>query len=156
MEQTFTDLYNERRRQGERGLPGFVLWAFLETTAGIAREHILLPSQGEPMNYIFTYPRSAVVISTLLVLPLMVLELVNRGAYQEGFPTPLFGVLWLLPMVFIVVLAPVVQRMRTGESLLAHPTSLILRVIILAVITWLWITILADQMPCFMGVQNCD
>ena len=32
MEQTFNDLYNERKRQTERGLLGFVLWTFIETT----------------------------------------------------------------------------------------------------------------------------
>lgn len=33
------------------------------------------------------------IISTLLVLPFMILEWVNRRAYQEGYPFQLFGIL---------------------------------------------------------------
>ncbi len=42
MEQTFNDLCNERKRQTEQGLFGFVLWTFVETALGIVQEHILL------------------------------------------------------------------------------------------------------------------
>jgi hypothetical protein len=28
--------------------------------------------------------------------------------------------------------------------------------IVLGVIAWFWIAILTDQMPCFLGVPNCD
>src|SRR6185503_21005307 len=38
MEQTFNDLYRERIK-AERGLLTFVLWIFLETSAGIIREN---------------------------------------------------------------------------------------------------------------------
>ena len=40
MEQTFNDLYNERKQQAERGLFGFVLWMFVETAIGIVQEHL--------------------------------------------------------------------------------------------------------------------
>src|SRR5688572_25451404 len=41
MEQTFTDLCHERKRRTERGWFGFVLWIFVDTAIGIARERSL-------------------------------------------------------------------------------------------------------------------
>ncbi len=50
MEQTFSDLCNERKQQAEGGLFGFVLWMFVETAIGIIKEHILLITQGDSMK----------------------------------------------------------------------------------------------------------
>jgi hypothetical protein len=36
------------------------------------------------------------------------------------------------------------------------PIILLLSVLLLFIIAWLWITIIIDQMPCFVGVENCD
>ena len=52
MEQTFNDLYNERKRQTERGLFKFVLWMFVETAVGITREYILIITHGDYMKNI--------------------------------------------------------------------------------------------------------
>lgn len=68
----------------------------------------------------------------------------------------LYGTLWLLPMAFIAISAPMVQEVRAGRSLLANPHGLLLRVPFLALIAFLWGGILIDQMPCFLGVPNCD
>ena len=35
MEQSFNDLYKERKREKKQGLFSFVLWMFIETFAGI-------------------------------------------------------------------------------------------------------------------------
>jgi hypothetical protein len=48
MEQTFHDLYQERQTKG--GWFGFMLWTFVETTAGILKEYILLITQGDYMK----------------------------------------------------------------------------------------------------------
>jgi hypothetical protein len=69
MEQTFSDLYNERRRQTERGLFGFVLWTFVETAIGIVQEHIFLIKEMNPMKNILTDLRLPAIISFLIVLP---------------------------------------------------------------------------------------
>jgi hypothetical protein len=39
---------------------------------------------------------------------------------------------------------------------MANPINLLLRVAFLALIAWMWGGILIDQMPCFLGVPNCD
>ena len=108
------------------------------------------------MQTILTNLRSPALISLLIVLPFMILELVNRRNFNEGFPFPLFGFLWVLPIIFIVTLTPIVQTVRTGNSVMAKPISLLLRVALLLFIAWFWFGIVIDQMPCFLGVPNCD
>jgi len=70
MEQTFNDLYKERKHQTSRGLSGFVLWIFIETAIGIVREHLLLLIEGDVMKTILANPRLAAITSFILSLPL--------------------------------------------------------------------------------------
>jgi hypothetical protein len=155
MEQTFQDLWNEKRQRKKEWF-GFVLWTFVETAIGIFRERLLLIIEGDLMQTILTNLRSPALISLLLVLPFMILELVNRRNFNEGFPIPLFVFMWLLPMLFILTVMPIVRNLRAGNSILANPVFLLLRVVFLAIIVWMWFGILIDQMPCFLGVPNCD
>ena len=156
MEQTFNDLYNDQKRLTNRGFFSFVIWMFVEITLGIIKENILLLTQGNAMRNILTNLRSPSIISFLLVFPFMILELVHRRNFSESFPITLFGLMWLLPMIFIVILKPMVRNVRAGNSLIAHPINLVIRVTFLVLITILWAGILIDQMPCFLGVPNCD
>ena len=155
MEQTFQDLWNEKR-QTKKELFGFVLWMFIETAIGIFREHLLLISPGDVMQTILKTSGSSALISFLLILPFMIMEVVNRRNFNEGFPVPLFVMMWLLPMLFILIGMPIVRSLRTGNSLLANSLILMVRVIFLALLAWMWLGILIDQMPCFLGVPNCD
>jgi hypothetical protein len=129
---------------------------FIETATGITREYILLITQGDAMNPIFANLRSPALISLLLVLPFMILELVNRRTFNEGFPIPLFVIMWVLPILFIATLMPIVRNVRAGNSIIASPVNLLIRIVILAFIAWMWTGLLIDQMPCFLGVPNCD
>jgi len=215
MEQTFNDLYNERKRQTERGLFSFVFWMFVETAVGIVREHVLLITEGVTMKTMLANPRSAAVISFILcspaaiillldainvnqnfwplpispeivlpgallllpvglivsgapirlpaiisfliMLPFMILEVINRrNFHEEGFPFVLFGFLWLLSAVFIAILMPIVRNIRAGNNIMANPVFLFLRVVFLVIIAWEWGALVIDQLPCFLGVPNCD
>lgn len=102
--------------------------------------------------------RSAALISFLLVLPFAILESLNQTMTEMNAPGlfVLFGLLWLLPMAFIVTLMPMVRNLRAGHSLMANPINLLLRVSLLALIAMMGAGLLIDQMPCFMGVPNCD
>ncbi len=103
-------------------------------------------------------PRMAALISFILVLPFAILEsLFNSVNRQNAFGLiVLFGLLWLLSMAFIVILAPIVRTLRAGNNIMAHPTNLLFRVAFLALIAIIWAGILIDQLPCFLGVPNCD
>ncbi len=158
MEQTFNDLCNEGKQQTERRLFGFVLWMFVETARGIGKEHVILITQGDTMKTITTDLRSAAIISFILVLPFAILEALNNTITKQNAPVLilLFGVLWLLPTAFIVILAPVVRTVRAGNSILANPIKLLFSVAFLALIATIWGWGFMDQLPCFLGVPNCD
>ena len=83
-----------------------------------------------------------VLVGTAVALPLAVMELWNRRGYGEGFPFFLFGLLWLLPAAVTFVVA--------------RPWSLLLRVGLLLALGAAWGAIFLDQLPCFLGVPNCD
>ena len=58
MEQTFNDLYRERHEAGS-GLFGFVIWAFVDTLAGIIKENMIfmmprLRKHGVVIIYVIT------------------------------------------------------------------------------------------------------
>lgn len=94
-------------------------------------------------------------ISTVLVLPFMILQLVNKRA-ADGFPLVLFALMWLLPFTFVLIPLPIPQKPGAEKKRRINPLTLIPRVAILILIAWFWIGLLADQMPCFLGVPNCD
>jgi hypothetical protein len=155
MEQTFQDLYRERR-EGRQRLFGFVLWTFLETLGGIIEEYVLQIRQGDIMQALLTTLRIPAIVSFILVLPFMIMEVINRRNFNEGFPIPLFVIMWLLPILFILTGMPIVRNINGGNSLLANSILLVVRVTFLAFLAWMWVGILIDQMPCFLGVPNCD
>ncbi len=176
MEQTFNDLWNERKRGTERGLSGFVLWMFVETAAGIFKEQVLSITEGDAMQNIFTNPRSAAIVSLLLSLPgaillsLLVLGIeLPLGPLKPLLTTPdpvqpdvvgslivLVFVLLLPAAAFIINLAPIRRSVRAGNSLTANPVNLLLAVAILFIITMFVGGIIVDQYPCWIGVPNCD
>ena len=84
----------------------------------------------------------AALISFVLVLPFAILESLNNPITRQNAPglILLFGVLWLLPTAFIVILVPVVRAFRAGrrhsgtsDEFLAQSSALIL-------IAWFWET----------------
>ncbi len=79
MQQTFNDLYRER--QTKHGWFGFMLWTFIETALGIVREHVLLITEGVKMNNVPVIPRSAALLSSIL---LAVAFIVAPAIYSVG------------------------------------------------------------------------
>ena len=96
------------------------------------------------------------IISSLLVIPFMILELANRWSYPGGFPIVLFGIMWLLPFVFILVLVLILRSLPRGSRSIAYVLGLLPGIVILIPLACLWVGLVLDQMPCFLGVSNCD
>lgn len=94
--------------------------------------------------------------SSVLVLPFMILELVNRRDFPNGFPIPLFGFMWLMAVAFIVILMPILRSRQATHQTVPSSLSVLARIALLILIAWLWIGLVIDQMPCFLGVPNCD
>lgn len=114
----------------------------------LIKQHILSSS---PRNL-----KAPAIIGAVLVLPFMILELVNGGGIHGNFPIPLFGFMWLLPVSFVVILMSIVRSRPAGNRSMPNPVSLLSKVALLILIAWLWVSLVVDQMPCFLGVPNCD
>jgi hypothetical protein len=155
MEQTFHDLYKERRAEGTWFR--FILWTFAETGMGIFREHVLLITEGATMKTMIANPRLAPMISFILcVLPFMILEWATRSDAPRSDASPmLWVVLWLLSTGSMAALMLIVQSLRAGNRILANPLSLLPGIILFAVLAWLWGALVIDQMPCFLGGSGC-
>ena len=66
-------------------------------------------------------------------------------------------VLLSLPVVAgIIAGRPIVNTLRAGGSLFAHPINLIIVVFMSATFAIGFASFIIDQWPCFIGVPNCD
>ena len=118
MEQTFSDLYGER--QAKPGWFRFVLWTFIETAVGIVREHVQSINEGGSMKNTVAYPRSAVLLSSILlavtfiVAPLLYFTGNLRdalGPLSYDVADFLYGPVWAASLISVVF----VLRERIGE-----------------------------------------
>lgn len=100
--------------------------------------------------------KTAAIGSLVLVLPFVILELVNGRDFPYNFPIPLFGFMWLLALSFIVILLPILRSQQTRNETVASSFGLLPRIALLVLIAWIWLSLVLDQMPCFLGVPNCD
>lgn len=99
---------------------------------------------------------TAAAISAVVVIPFAILEWMNTQGFQNGVPIALFGFLWLLTIAFIVILVPMLRTASAGKGIAANPAFFAPRIVMLLLIAWMWISVVVDQMPCFLGVPNCD
>src|SRR5688572_33482604 len=97
--------------------------------------------------------RSAAVFSLFLVLPLLFLELfLNRSTNWGTGSLVLYGTLYVLAAGFVLALTVVVRNVRTKDNM----PGLIAGALAFVVLAFVWGTLVVDQMPCFLGVPNCD
>src|SRR5688500_12387958 len=96
--------------------------------------------------------RLAAILAAIPLVPLAILELLNQGLTRENAVGVLllFAFLWLLPAAALVVLIPIVRGVRTSRA------KLVLCITFALALVLVWGSLLADQMPCFLGVPNCD
>jgi hypothetical protein len=109
MEQTFHDLYQERQTKPDRF--GFVLWMFVETAAGIVREHVLSIIKGDSVKNTLVYPRATALISAILLAVAFIVApfiyLVGNlrdalGPFSYDLADFLYGPVWGASIVSIV------------------------------------------------------
>jgi hypothetical protein len=128
MQQTFDDLYKERKQQTGREQFGFVLWMFIETAIGILREHVLLIKEMNPMNNTLTNLRLSAIIGFLIILPFILLEftfvMIKRSTFdlRDALDSIItFGILWLGVAAILLILIPLVRNLwREGKDIVAN------------------------------------
>ena len=110
-------------------------------------------TKSTPSNFI-----SAALISLILVLPFAILEALHHPITQQNAVglLCLFGLLWLLPTIFILILVPIPRTVPAGDGAPVSRLNLLFRVAFLVLIAMLWGGLVIDQIPCFLGVANCD
>ncbi len=99
-------------------------------------------------------PMLALLASAAVVAPLVLLELRNQAASRVDFPAALFAMLWLLPTAFFLVAIPAVRSPRF--EVWSSPLTLLWRAAAMGLLALAWASLLRDQLPCFLGVPNCD
>ena len=114
---------------------------------------ILLSVATTTMHTIATHFRSAAFVSLLFVLPFALLESLHTTLTRQNARglALLFGFLWLLSLGFVLGTMLIVRNART-----AHPVKLLLGAAVVLALAATWASLVADQMPCFLGVPNCD
>ncbi|HUG34605.1 MAG TPA: hypothetical protein VMJ90_07535 [Anaerolineales bacterium] len=171
MQQTFNDLYMERKTKG--GWFSFMLWTFAETAVGILTEHVLQLTKGAAMKNILANPKSAALISFILCLPLalpFIILMVDVKPLVEPLKNLLTvdgqqintlgrivfpGGLLLLPAAFILNLQPILVRVGPDQKRAFHTVNLIAGTAILLLITFTWGALLVEEIYCLQGIR-CD
>lgn len=99
---------------------------------------------------------TSLLVGSTLVAPFMILQWVNRRAFHEEFPFVLFTFMALHSLSIVLLLTPAVRRLRSDGHLsalkLGHWAGLTLS----ACLIFVYVDVVIDQLPCFLGVPNCD
>lgn len=173
MEQTFNDLYNERKQQEDRGLFGFVLSIFAETAIGLVREHLLILIEGNVMKNMLANPTSAAITSFILALPIGLRRLI-LGSDIEPLIAPvesvltvdgsqpnalgytiICGGLLLLPLAFALNLRPLLKREEPEGKRRLYAINLIVGALISLLILFTWGGLILEEIYCLRGI-HCD
>jgi hypothetical protein len=93
--------------------------------------------------------------SLALVAPFAGLEYVQSRGFSS-MPITLFVVMWLLPLAFFIALTPLLRRPSLATHDMPSRLGLLCRVVVLVSLAGLWVSLVGDQLPCFMGTPNCD
>lgn len=97
----------------------------------------------------------AIIIGFLLTLPFFIVEAITTSGFaKSGFPLMLFGMMWFLGSVFVLLILPFVHN-RAKKAAKERPLFLVLKGALLFVIAWMWVELVIDQMPCFLGASGC-
>ncbi len=99
---------------------------------------------------------AAAVLGFVPVVPLILLELNYGQASYSRFPVGLFAILLILSSTFFLTLIPIVKNVLAGKGLFANPITLLLSIAFMVMVGAFWGGLVHDQMPCFLGVPNCD
>lgn len=171
------------RREYNEGFPYalfFGLWLNLFATALILLPVVRSWRSGEqntakagptPGNSLLTTPRSALVVSLLLILLIILLPLLDAAGWLNldrlfNGPVPeqpyLPGLILSIALISIpvaagmIAAAPVARNLRAGGSLFTYPIHLLIVLVLAFLFTASVAGLIVDQWPCFMGVPNCD
>jgi hypothetical protein len=153
--ESLRDAYEQ---DGSKGIFILLGWTCVDLFTSLFNEHLKVRKADHSMTSArFVSVRNAALVGLLVVVPFILLEAINTSGFSVvGIPLALFLLMWMFAAIFFLILMPLVRTIRAGNIALANPLWLALKVIFMALIVWLWVSLVIDQMPCFLGVPNCD
>ncbi len=85
------------------------------------------------------------------------LQQLRDSVGRVGIPVRALSRDVLFPTMLFLAATPIVRGVRAGESVMAHPIALLLRLAFLTLVAAGWLFMLWDQMPWFLGgVPGCE
>jgi hypothetical protein len=111
--------------------------------------------QAMTLNTLFSRTMLAIIGGLISVIPFATMEVMNKSGYGEGFPIPLFIILWLVGALFLFLLSSGVRMVRVNTEPARKFLGILMSLSSLFFV-WYWIMVVVDQMPCFLGAANCD
>jgi hypothetical protein len=98
----------------------------------------------------------AVAFAVLLVAPFFILEVVNSPSAQVELPSVLFAFMFAHAALISVAISPAVLHAVNTRSLRSLSKLHWCGAAIGLALLGIYAGVIMDQMPCFMGVPNCD
>jgi hypothetical protein len=113
MQQTFNDLCRERVKEGKR-LFSFAAWMFVETAAGILREHathnIRIIMKPNSTQFLKMVKYSAMTLGALMVIGIVTLMMLARGTGEDIAGIIAMGLLVTMVSGIVATVAAVLQK----------------------------------------------
>ena len=98
----------------------------------------------------------AAVFAVLLVAPFALMEAVNTANAQVEPPTVLFALMFAHAALISATISPAVLKALSTRTLKSLSKLNWTGVAIGLAVLGLYARVVLDQMPCFLGVPNCD
>lgn len=98
----------------------------------------------------------SILFGAAATLPFVIMETVNTLGLPKPFSYALFLFLWLVFSLFLFSLLTLLRLARKDARRERRWSWVIVNVLILVYCVFAIIDTLIDQMPCFLGVPNCD
>jgi hypothetical protein len=106
-----------------------------------------MTSTGERVFY-------SMVIGFVTTAPFYFLEYYYSGGYPQGVPAALFRMMWV-ETTLIAFLAFSLIRTPFANATKQWIVPFLLKLAAMTVIAIAWVTIIIDQLPCFVGGRGC-
>lgn len=97
-----------------------------------------------------------ILLGLLCTLPFAVMESVNLGGIPDPFPYAIFLYLWLMFALFYMSLFAILRLARSKVNKKERFPAYLLNALVLIFSVISIVSLIIDQMPCFLGVPNCD
>lgn len=96
----------------------------------------------------------SMILGFIATAPFYILEYYYSGGYPQGVPSALFRMMWVETTLFSF-LAFSIYRTPFSTATRQWILPFLLKLAAMILIAVAWVTIVVDQMPCFLGGHGC-